>query len=158
MQPDVQVPSKRGKGGRNMAQQKSAARKGAATVKEGDIGEVNIADEVLSLLAYKATIDVEGVVSMTGGLMIDLAGLVRKGETPKGVRIIRTGDEVKVEVSVEVEYGKDMTEIASGIQAGVAKALKDMAGIDVAAVNVNIAGVHISKAEKGQAEPLQEGE
>jgi uncharacterized alkaline shock family protein YloU len=50
-----------------MAQQKGATRKGAETAKEADMGGVNIADEVLSLLAYKATIDVEGVVSMTGG-------------------------------------------------------------------------------------------
>ena len=117
------------------------------------MGNVNIADEVLSLLAYKATIDVEGVASMTGGLMTDLAGLVRKGEIPKGVRIIKDDEEVTVEVSVEVEYGKDMTEIASGIQTGVAKALKDMAGIDVAAVNVNIAGVHISKQQELRPEP-----
>ncbi len=141
-----------------MAQQKSATRKGAGTVKEGDMGEVNIADEVLSLLAYKATIDVEGVVSMTGGLMIDLAGLIRKGETPRGVRITKADDEVKVEVSVEVEYGMDMTKIAAGIQSGVTKALKDMAGIDVAAVNVNIAGVHVSKAHAEPPETPDEDE
>ena len=141
-----------------MAKGKTTKRKGTAEVKEVDMGEVNIADEVLSLLAYKATIDVEGVASMTGGLMTDLAGLVRKGETPKGVRIIKDDEEVTVEVSVEVEYGKDMTEIASGIQTGVAKALKDMAGIDVAAVNVNIAGVHISKPQEGPPEPPQAGE
>jgi len=139
-----------------MAQQKSVTRKGAGTVKQGDMGEVNIADEVLSLLAYKATIDVEGVVSMTGGLMIDLAGLIRKGETPRGVRIAKADEEVRVEVSVEVEYGMDMTKIASGIQTGVTKALKDMAGIDVAAVNVNIAGVHVSKPHEEPAEPPQE--
>jgi uncharacterized alkaline shock family protein YloU len=136
-----------------MAEGKTTKRKGAAEVKEVDMGDVNIADEVLSLLAYKATIDVEGVASMTGGLMTDLAGLVRKGETPKGVRIIKDDEEVTVEVSVEVEYGKDMTEIASGVQTGVAKALKDMAGIDVAAVNVNIAGVHISKPQGLPPEP-----
>lgn len=141
-----------------MAQQKGATRKGAETAKEADMGGVNIADEVLSLLAYKATIDVEGVVSMTGGLMTNLAGLVRKGETPKGVRIIKADDEVTVEVSVEVEYGMDMTEIASGIQTGIATALKEMAGIDVAAVNVNIAGVHVSKVQEGPPEPPQESE
>ena len=141
-----------------MAQQKGATRKGAGTVKEEDMGEVNIADEVLSLLAYKATIDVEGVVSMTGGLMIDLAGLIRKGETPRGVRIAKADDEVTVDVSVEVEYGQDMTKIASGIQTGVTKALRDMAGIDVAAVNVNIAGVHVSKAPDERAEPPEEDE
>ena len=141
-----------------MAQQKGGTRKEAATVKEGDLGAVSIAGEVLSLIAYKAATDVEGVVSMTGGLITDLAGLVRKGEVPKGVRIIKADDEVTVEVSVEVEYGKDMTKIASGIQTGVAKALKDMAGIEVAAVNVNIAGVHISKAPEGRTEPAQKDE
>jgi uncharacterized alkaline shock family protein YloU len=141
-----------------MAQQKSATRKGAGIVKEEEMGQVNIADEVLSLLAYKATIDVEGVVSMTGGLMTDLAGLIRKGETPRGVRITKADDEVTVDVSVEVEYGMDMTKIASGVQTGVAKALKDMAGIDVAAVNVNIAGVHVSKAHEEPPAPAQESE
>lgn len=141
-----------------MTEGKTGTRKGAATVKEVDMGDVNIADEVLSLLAYKATIDVEGVVSMTGGLMTDLAGLVRKGETPKGVRITKTEDEVTVEVSVEVEYGMDMTKIASDIQTGVAGALKDMAGIDVAAVNVNVAGVHISRPQEVQPAPPPEGE
>jgi len=141
-----------------MAQQKGATRRGTETAKETSMGVVNIADEVLSLLAYKATIDVEGVVSMTGGLMTDLAGLVRKGETPKGVRIIKGDDEVTVEVSVEVEYGMDMTKIAAGIQTGVAKALKDMAGIDVAAVNVNIAGVHVTKVHEGPSGSPQESD
>ena len=135
-----------------MAQRKATTKKEAATVKTGDLGEVSIADEVLSLLAYKATIDVDGVVSMPGGIITDLAGLIRKGETPKGVRIIRAEEQVTVEVSVEVEYGKDMSKIAGEVQAGVMKALKDMAGMDVAAVNVNIAGVHLAKPQQVRVE------
>jgi len=131
-----------------MAQRKGAAKKEAATVRTGDMGEVSIADEVLALIGYKATIDVDGVVSMPGGIITDLAGLVRKGETPKGVRIIRADDQVTIEVSVEVEYGKDMSKIAADIQAGVMKALKEMAGMDVAAVNVNIAGIHLAKPQQ----------
>jgi len=135
-----------------MAQRKGTTKKETATVKASDMGEVSIADEVLSLLAYKATIDVDGVVSMPGGIITDLAGLIRKGETPKGVRIIRAEEQVTVEVSVEVEYGKDMSKIAAEVQAGVMKALKDMAGMDVAAVNVNIAGVHLAKPQQARVE------
>jgi len=95
---------------------------------------------------------------MTGGIITDLAALVRKGGSPKGVRIAKAEDEVTVEVSVEVEYGKDMTRIASDIQTSVAKALKDMAGVGVGAVNVNIAGIHLSKVPEKQAEPTLEEE
>lgn len=132
---------------------KGASERKVSAVKTSDAGNVSIADDVLSLIAYKATIDVDGVASMTGGLMTDLAALVRKGEVPKGVRIVKTGDEVTVEVSVEVEYGKDMTQIAADIQDAVGKALKDMSGIEVAAVNVSVEGVHISKPAEGRAEP-----
>jgi uncharacterized alkaline shock family protein YloU len=82
---------------------------------------------------------------MAGGIIDDLAALVRRGETPKGVRILKSEEQIAVEISVEVEYGKDMTKIGSDIQVAVAKAVKQMAGIDLAAVNVNIAGVHIAK-------------
>jgi uncharacterized alkaline shock family protein YloU len=143
-----------------MAQQKgakSATEKKVSAVRTSDAGNVSIADEVLSLIAYKATIDVDGVASMTGGLMTDLAALVRKGEVPKGVRIAKAGDEVTVEVSVEVEYGKDMTVVAADIQSAVAKALKDMSGIKVAAVNVNVVGVHVSKPPEKRGEPTDEG-
>jgi len=136
-----------------MAQQKGGSEKKASAVTTGDAGNVSVADDVLSLIAYKATIDVDGVASMAGGLMTDLAALVRKGEVPKGVRIVKAGEEVTVEVSVEVEYGKDMTSVAADIQSAVAKALKDMSGIEVAAVNVNVEGVHISKPPERSAGP-----
>ena len=95
---------------------------------------------------------------MTGGIITDLAALVRKGETPRGVRIAKADDEVKVDVSVEVEYGEDMTRIASDIQKAVAKALKDMAGITPAAVNVNIAGIHLNKPQQQEKEASPEAE
>ncbi len=136
-----------------MAQHKGASEKKVGAVTTGDKGKVSIADEVLSLIAYKATVDVDGVVGMTGGLITDLAALVRKGEIPKGVRIVKKGDEVTVEISVEVEYGKDMTNIASEIQSSVGRALKEMAGIEVAAINVNVEGVHLSKAPERRGEP-----
>ena len=141
-----------------MAKQKGKTEREMGTAKAGDMGETNIAEEVLSLVAYKATIDVKGVASMTGGIITDLAALVRKGETPRGVRIAKADDEVKVDVSVEVEYGEDMTRIASDIQKAVAKALKDMAGITPAAVNVNIAGIHLNKPEEQEKEASPEAE
>jgi uncharacterized alkaline shock family protein YloU len=137
---------------------KGATEKKVSAVKTSDAGNVSIADDVLSLIAYKATIDVDGVASMTGGLMTDLAALVRKGEVPKGVRIVKTGDEVTLEVSVEVEYGKDMTQIAADIQDAVGRALKEMSGIEVAAVNVNVEGVHIGKPVEERAEPPSEAD
>jgi uncharacterized alkaline shock family protein YloU len=139
-----------------MAQEKGATDKKASEVKMDDAGRVSIADDVLSLIAYKATIDVDGVASMTGGLMTDLAALVRKGEVPKGVRILKSGDEVSVEVSVEVEYGKDMTKISANIQDAVGKALREMSGIKVAGVNVNVEGVHINKSPEKRSEPISD--
>jgi uncharacterized alkaline shock family protein YloU len=135
---------------------KGATEKKAGAVTTSDVGNVSIANDVQSLIAYKATIDVDGVASMTGGLMTDLAALVRKGEVPKGVRIVETGDERTIEVSVEIEYGKDMSKVAADIQHAVSKALKDMCGIEVAAVNVNVEGVHMSKPPEKRTEQSSE--
>jgi len=128
-----------------MAQDRNVPERKTSTIRAVDQGRLTIADQVLSLLACKATMEIDGVVSMAGGIIDDLAALVRRGETPKGVRILKSEEQIAVEISVEVEYGKDMTKIGSDIQVAVAKAVKQMAGIDLAAVNVNIAGVHIAK-------------
>ena len=77
-----------------------------------EIGDVQIADEVLSIVASLAAQEVEGVAGMNGGFAGDLSEFLGNKNVSKGVRVTVEGHVVSVEVYVNIEYGGCIPEIA----------------------------------------------
>lgn len=119
-----------------------------------DMGNIQIAPEVIEIIAGLATIEVEGVAGMSGGLAGGIAELLGRKNLSKGVKVEVGHKEAAVDVSIVVEYGHKIPEVASQIQRNVKQAIDSMTGLQVIEVNVHIHDVHFKGPDKVEEEEV----
>ena len=108
-------------------------------------GKVVIAPEVLMTIARLAALSVPGVARMAavpGGVN----RLFQRRPYNEGVRIVVHEHTVRAELHVVVSPGSNMRDVAERVQHEVARAIEQMVGMDVEAVNVHIQDVEYSDA------------
>lgn len=114
----------------------------------GALGDIQIADEVIAIIAGLAATEVEGVAKMYGNITNELVSKIGIKNLSKGVKVAVTSDDVKVDLSLEVRYGYSVMEVSKKVQEKVKQAIETMTGLKVSMVRVRIAGVAIDKSEK----------
>ena len=109
-------------------------------------GRVTIAPEVLVTIARLAAQSIGGVAQMChhiGPRNTDrLLGRVAGGG---GVQVAVVNDAVRVELYIIVEPGVNMRSVSQKIQEAVTRAIQDMVGMQVSAVNIHIQDVAYNK-------------
>ena len=113
----------------------------------GGIGEVKIADEVVTIIAGLAATDVEGVASMGGNITNELVGKLGMKNLSKGVKVDVLEDVVCVDLALNIKYGYNILETSKTVQERVKAAIENMTGLTVSDVNVRIASVEIEKTK-----------
>ncbi len=110
---------------------------------EENTGVVQIADDVVAMIASLAATEVDGVNAMAGNITNELMGKVGMKKLTKGVRVIVTGRKVRVDLAVMMEYGYNIPATCHQVQAKVKAAIENMTGLDCTDVNIRIAGVKV---------------
>lgn len=115
-------------------------------VLQGDdrIGEIQIADDVVAMIAGLAALEVEGVASTAGNPTNELLSKVGVKASNKGVKVEVMDRVVSVEMAVNLKYGYNIPAVSKKIQEKVKSAIETMTGLTVADVNIRIAGVAIN--------------
>jgi uncharacterized alkaline shock family protein YloU len=124
----------------------------AADFERTEIGTIQIAPEVIAVIAGLATVEVPGVAGMSGGIAGGIAELLGRKNLTKGVKVEVGQKEAAVDVSIVVEYGYRIPEVASEIQRSVKRSIETMTGLTVVEVNVHVHDVHFKPAEKAEDE------
>lgn len=109
------------------------------------IGKVQIADEVVAIIAGLAATETEGVASMNGHITNELVQRLGKKNLSKGVRIEVTEGVVRVDLSLYLKYGYSIPDTSAQVQEKVKTAIENMTGLTVSEVNIGIAGVDVEK-------------
>ena len=109
------------------------------------IGEVQIADEVVAIIAGLAATEVEGVDSMGGNITNELVGKLGMKNLSKGVKVDVTEEHVSVDLSLNIRYGYNIPSVSEQVQEKVSTAIENMTGLTVLDVNVKIAGVNMDE-------------
>ena len=109
------------------------------------IGEVQIADEVVAIIAGLAATEVEGVDSMAGNITNELVGKLGMKNLSKGVKVDVTEEHVSVDLSLNIRYGYSIPSVSEQVQENVSTAIENMTGLTVLDVNVKIAGVNMDE-------------
>ena len=118
------------------------------TIKADDnLGEVQIADEVVAIIAGLAATEVEGVGSMAGNITNELVGKLGMKNLSRGVKVDVLEDVVCVDLALNIEYGYNILETSKKVQERVKTAIENMTGLTVSDVNVRIASVEIDKTK-----------
>ena len=112
---------------------------------ENNIGTVQIADDVVAIIAGIAATEVEGVSSMAGNITKEIISKLGVKNLSKGVRVSVEEGSVCVDVAINVDYGYSVTEVSYKVQEKVKTAIENMTGLNVTEVNVKIAGVSLEK-------------
>lgn len=108
----------------------------------GKIGEVQIADEVVAIIAGLAATEVEGVVAMNGNITNELVGKLGMKNLSKGVKVSFAPESVTVYLALTLEYGYSIPTTSRQVQERVKLAIENMTGLHVTEVNIRIAGVN----------------
>jgi uncharacterized alkaline shock family protein YloU len=103
------------------------------------IGEVQIADEVVTIIAGLAATEVDGVASMAGNITNELVSKLGMKNLSKGVKVEIVDSVVSVDLTLNIEYGMNILETSKKVQEKVA--IENMTGLEVADVNIHIASV-----------------
>ena len=127
----------------------------ATDYEKTEMGTIQIAPEVIEVIAGLATVEVVGVAGMSGGLAGGFAELLGRKNLSKGVKVEVGQREAAVDVSIVVEYGNRIPEIASEIQRNVKRSIEMMTGLHVVEVNVHIHDVQFKTPEKNDEEDTQ---
>ena len=120
-------------------------------------GTVYFVSDVLATIAGLAVTEVEGVANMVSGsgTLVDM--FARKAQSnsknlTRGIKVDVNGNDVTVNVTIIVEYGSPVPEVASGIQENVKKAIETMTGMNVKSVDVHVQGVSFERENRAVAE------
>ena len=110
---------------------------------DASLGEVKIADEVVAIIAGLAAMEVEGVASMAGNATKELISKLGVKSLSKGVRVDVLEGIVTVMMALNLKYGYNIKSTTTKVQEKVKAAIENMTGLEVADVNIRIAGVEI---------------
>ena len=107
------------------------------------IGEVQIADEVVAIIAGLAATEVKGVASMYGNITNELVAKLGMKNLSKGVKIEVADSKVSVDLAINLEYGYNIPEVTGAVQDRVKSAIETMTGLSVENVDIRVAGVNL---------------
>ena len=102
-------------------------------------GQIQIADEVVGVIAVTAALEVEGVVAGSHGKgFTEFFG--KKGHT-KCTKVVKDENDAVVDMEIIVKFGTKVQKVATEVQERVKSTVETMTGLNVAVVNVSVSGV-----------------
>ena len=121
---------------------------------ENPNGTVSFATEVVATIAGLAATEVDGVASMSSPSsgFADMFSRKNTRNFTKGVRIDLEENRVTVDITIVVDYGSPVPDVARNIQENVKKAIETMSGLDVKKVDVHVTGISFEREQRANAE------
>jgi len=127
-------------------------------VKAADTGKIIFADDVIATIAALAAADVQGVASMSGGMVEGISEKFGKKNITKGVKVEVGMEEAAVDISVNVKYGFAIQEVCQNLQNAIKNAIETMTGLRVVEVNVFVQAVVFEKPVEAEPEKKEKKE
>lgn len=117
-----------------------------STVKD-DLGTIQIAPEVITVIAGIAANEVEGVAATRGNFAAGVAEMLGKKMHGKGIKTDISSDGLFIDVFCSIRYGKSVPTVAQEIQQNVRQTIANMTSLDVKEVNVHVTGIQFETTE-----------
>lgn len=112
---------------------------------DGKIGEVQIADDVVAIIAGLAATEIDGVASMAGNITNELVSILGMKNLAKGVKAFLDNDEVNVELALNIKFGYNIKDVSTKVQERVKTSIENMTGLQVSTVDIRIANVIVEQ-------------
>jgi uncharacterized alkaline shock family protein YloU len=120
-------------------------------------GRIEVHDEVVEKVAALAAMEVEGVADLGGDIARALESVrerigVGQKRGDQGIKAKVSGREVTVDVTIMIEYGHVVMDVARNVKYNVAHQTSRMLGLKVVEVNVIVDDVKLPEAPKPAAD------
>ena len=107
-----------------------------------DLGNIEVAPEVLEIIASIAATDIEGVASMRGNFASGVVERLGKKVHGKGIKTDLSEEGLAIDVYCVINYGVSIPKTALKIKEQVRQTLENMTSLQTQEVNVHITGVN----------------
>lgn len=104
-------------------------------------GKIEIAPEVIEVIAGIAASEVDGVAQMRGNFATGVVERLGKKNHGKGVKVELSEEGIKVDVYCLMNFGVSIPSVAQKVQDNIRQALINMTGLEAEEVNIHIVGV-----------------
>jgi uncharacterized alkaline shock family protein YloU len=140
------------------ASSKATSRRGNEPM-SSELGSTTIADAVVTKIVSIAAREVGGVHDLGGGAARTIGGVTRSvgvgpDERMRGVGVEVGEREAAVDLTVVVEYGESIPEIAKTLRENVTRRVEGMTGLTVTEVNVTVNDLYFP-GDEAAAEPAR---
>lgn len=110
--------------------------------------EVEISKSVLMDIATTTLEGIEGTEIATAPLkMGEVLRNQQNARKPRALKVTREGNEVTVDIGLNVDYGLNLVKVSQQAQRAVCENIELMTGLKVRNVNVSVQGVCIPKGQ-----------
>src|SRR3954466_166495 len=101
------------------------------------LGKVEIAPEVIEVIAGIAASEIEGVASMRGNFATGVVEKLGKKNHGKGIKVELTESGIKVDVFCMMKFGVSIPSVAQKVQDNIRQTLMNMTALTAEEVNVH---------------------
>lgn len=112
------------------------------------LGKVEIAPEVIEVIASIAASEVEGVAQMRSNFATGVVEKFGKKMHNKGIKVDLSEEGIKVEVYCVMNFGVSIPQVAQQIQDNIRQTLINMTGLVTEEVNIHIVGVQFESTKQ----------
>ncbi|GKU81138.1 MULTISPECIES: Asp23/Gls24 family envelope stress response protein [Niallia] len=123
---------------------------------QNGLGKVEIAPEVIEVIAGIAASEVEGVAQMRGNFASGVVEKLGKKIHSKGVKVELTEEGIKVDVFCVMIFGVSIPQVAQKIQDNIRQTLINMTALVAEEVNIHVVGIQFEAQKTQEAEYDQE--
>ncbi|WP_010650820.1 Asp23/Gls24 family envelope stress response protein [Oceanobacillus massiliensis] len=107
------------------------------------LGKVEIAPEVIEIIAGIAATEVEELYAMRGNFASGVAERLGKKAHNKGVKVELIEEGVAIDIYVILNFGVSIPQVAQKLQTNIRQTLTNMTAIELQEVNVHVVGIHM---------------
>ena len=122
---------------------------------ETGLGKVEIAPEVIEVIAGIAASEVEGVAQMRGNFASGVVEKLGKKNHGKGVKVELAEEGIKVDVYCLMKFGVSIPTVAQSIQDNIRQALLNMTALETKEIKIHVVGI-LFESQKQEDEYEQE--
>lgn len=112
-----------------------------------EMDQVQIADDVIAVIAEIATLEVSGIVG-TAVSKADFMQAISGKKKSKGVKVEVGDGEVFIDIAVAVKYGTHIHKVCEEAQEKVKNSVETMTGLNVVSVNIHVVAVEFEKEQE----------
>lgn len=113
-----------------------------------DLGKIEIAPEVIEVIAGIAASEVEGLASMRGNFATGVVERFGGVSHTKGVKVELTDEGILIDLHVVLKFGVSIPEVAQNLQTNIRQSLKNMTKLEITEINVHVVGIQMEQDEE----------